>query len=135
MPSYDTGHGATLTLSSTTINGLVRSINVGAETLGKVNRSALATTGFHEYLPGDLKEPPEVTMAFVFDSEAALPGLGTVETGTITYPNAATTAANYAGTGFITSVKPTDLATDQLQELEITFAFDGLTGPTYTAQS
>ena len=135
MASYDTGHGATLTLSTTTVNGLVRSINVGAETLGKVNRSALATTGFHEYIPADLAEPPEVTMTFVFDSEVALPGKGTVETATITYPNAGTTAATYAGTGFITSVKPTDLNTDQLQEIELTFAFDGLTGPTYTVQS
>jgi len=133
----DTGNGTTLTLSSTGAVGNVRRITGNEETLGKIGVSHLGTTGHNEYIPGDLSEPGEVTFEVELDPTTAKPGLGTVETATVTFPlgSGGSTAANTAGTGFLTKVSEPTFENETLMVRELTFAFDGKTGPTHTVQS
>lgn len=133
--AVDTGHGASATFSSTSLSFNWTSIDLGEETITDVKTTKLATTGYHEYMPGDLKEGGEVSINFQWDSEAAQVALGTVETLTATLPIPAggSTAATLAGTGYIKRIKRTSLETDTLQTGELTFMFDGGTGPAYTA--
>jgi hypothetical protein len=133
----DTGHGSTATFSSTALSFNWTNIDLGTVELPEIETSYLGTTGEMTFMPGDLINGGEVTLPCQFDNEAALPALGTVETLTVTFPAGAgqTTPANLAGTGFIKSVKRPNLQTGQLQDGQIVFKFDGLTGPTFTAGS
>ena len=133
--AVDTGHGATVTLATTGLSLNWTSIDLGEETINDVEQTHLGTTGYREYRPGDLKEPGEVVIPFQWDSEAAQIAVGTVESLTFTFPTATgqSTAATYAGTGYIKRVKRPNLQTDTIQDGELTVKFDGITGPTYTA--
>lgn len=132
--SIDTGHGATAVFSITAITSSFTSIDVGNKAKGKIETTHLGTTGNKTFMPEDLDDPGEVTIPYHFDAEAAEPATGSVETLTVTLPLAPgqTTAATLAGTGFITNVKRPNLQTNTIQDGSITFAFDGLTGPTFT---
>ena len=131
----DTGHGASLTLSSTGLSFNWTAIDTGEETIPDVDRTSLATADYREYIPGDLKEPGEITIPFQWDAQAAQIAVGTVETVTVTLPliSGGTSAATLAGTGYIKRVKRPNLQTDTLQDGELTIKFDGLTGPAFTA--
>lgn len=133
--AVDTGHGATLTLSTSALSFNWTSIDLGEETIDDIATSHLGSTGYKEYVPGDLKEGGSITIPFQFDNEAALPGLGTVETATVTFPLASgqTTAATLAGTGYLKRLKRPNLQTDTLQDGELVFMWDGGTGPAFTA--
>jgi len=130
----DTGNGATLALGTTGAVGNVRNIGEIAKELGKIETSHLGTTGQKTYIPDDLEEPGEVEFEVEWTTTTTLPSTGVVETLTITYPKRTgeATAANHAGTGFITKVSTPQLVNGTLQVAKITFAFDGDTGPTYT---
>jgi|SRR6056297_485492 len=135
----DTGHGATLTLATTGAVGAIRSMTLPEIVMEKIETTVLGTTDFMEYMPGDLSDPGELTATILFDAEDDdLPSRGVAETVTVTFPvhtSGNTTNATLAGTGFITSVKMPDMATNELQVMELTIAFDGLTGPAFTAES
>lgn len=129
----DTGHGATLTLSTSALVLNWTGIDAGEETIPEVNRTHLGTTDYQEYMPGDLKEPGEITIPFQWDNEAEL-NIGVVENITITWPLAdgQVDQATQAGTGFIKRLKRPNFQTNQIQDGEITIKWDGLTGPIYT---
>jgi hypothetical protein len=131
----DTGNGATLALSVTGSVGNIRNIGEIAEELGKLEDSHLATTDKKTYIPDDLAEPGEVEFEVEFDANISLPSTGVVETCTITYPVKPTgaTAASHVGTGFLTRVPTPQLANGQIQVARMRFAFDGKTGPAFTA--
>lgn len=133
----DTGHGATATFSVGAHSYNITGIDLGEETLGKVSTDHLLVTGNKTYMPEDLAEPGEVVMPYQFDNEAAQLAKGVVETLTITLPmgSGQTTAATWVGSGFITNIKRPNLQTNVIQDGQITFAFDGTTGPTFTAGS
>lgn len=133
----DTGHGATATFSVGAYSYNFTSIDLGEETLGKVASEHLATTGNKTYIPEDLGDPGEVVIPYQFDSEAAVPTKGALETLTVTLPLASgqSTGATFVGSGFVTNVKRPNLQTNTIQDGQITFAFDGVTGPTFTAGS
>ena len=132
---YGTGGTAAFTTSSTTLNGKITQIQVASNELPTVDDTALETTTNMEYLPGDLVAPERVTFQFKVDSDTALPALGTVETGTITYKQLSgqATAATFAGTGFLVKVGQPDHLQNELLTGEGIFQFDGKTGPTHTA--
>lgn len=132
--AVDTGHGATLTLSSTAQSFNWTGIQIGQSSIADIETTWLGSGAKKTYVPGDVSEEGEVTIPFQFDSEAAMPTKGTVQTLTITWPTLTgqTTPANLAGTGYIKSVTPPNFQTDQLQTGEIVFKWNGLTGPTYT---
>ena len=105
----------------------------------RVETTHLGTSTNRTYMPGDLNEIGEVTLDVQFESKTGLPAIGTAaETITITFPlpgGGAATAANIAGTGFITGISYPPMQTGTIQQGQITFTFDGSTGPTYTASA
>jgi hypothetical protein len=136
----DTGHGASITFGTTAWTGKIRGVPTNlAKTIPAVNISHLATSGQQETMPGDLEELGEVEIDVLFEAVTGIPtACGTVETITITFPlqaSGATTAANIAGTGFITNLTfpPFQSNTEMLGKIR--FKYDGNTGPTYTAAS
>ena len=134
----DTGHGATLTLSTNSGSYKIRRIVGYRENLPVVDISYLGTTGYRDVMPGDLVAIDAFDVDVLFEAVTGLPATGTVETATITYPlqsSGATTAANSAGTAFITSRKWPDLQTNNEMVGTISIQFDGATGPTFTAAS
>jgi len=133
----DTGNAATLALATTGAIGNIRSIDGVEFDLAKVEDSHLGTTTFKGYIPGDLSEPGELNAEVEFDSQVAIPSRGTVETATVTLPTRAneSSPATLVGTGFLTKAGFPSLANDELQVVNVTFAFDGKTGPTYTVST
>lgn len=136
----DTGQGATISFSTTSDVGCVRSMDLPDWTMEKVDATCLDTTDFGRFVAGDLTDPGEITLTAVFDATNAIPADGVVETVTVTFPigtSGNTTNATLVGSGFISRRKLPTLETNQLMELELTFAFDGdtLTPPTYTAEA
>jgi hypothetical protein len=134
----DTGHGATLTLSASTGAYKIRKIVGLKASIPVVNISHLGTTGQQETMPGDLEELDELQIEIVFEAVLGLPATGVVETVTVTFPlqsSGASTAANLAGTGYITSRKFPDLETNTEMIGMITIKYDGATGPAYTVAS
>lgn len=102
--SGDTGNGATLTFATTAFAVGLQNIQGWTEEVERLEVSTLATTSFKRYIASDLKETPEITVNFYWDTSLARPAIGgTPETMTITFPirtnGGEATAANYAGTG------------------------------------
>lgn len=139
--SCDTGNSATVTFSTSTLSYNFTGIDLGSEAVGKIEKSHLLTTGFKAYMPEDLDEPGEIVLDYQFDNSSTQPALGTVETITVTAPTAnrasdgqaQATPATWVGTGFITDIKRPSMQNNTLQVGQLTFAFDGGTGPTFTA--
>ena len=131
----DTGNGATVTFtaldgsSSSTAIGSVRSVNLGEQSIPVIDTSHLGTTNFLTSIPGDLKEPGEITMEVLFDQNVVgIPSLGTVEDIIITFPIVAppnATNATYTASGFITSVSLPEIVNNELMMMSITFKCDG----------
>lgn len=135
----DTGHGATLTLSTNSGSYKIRAIPKNLEeSLPVVDISHLGTTGPRETMPGDLTELGEIEVDILFEAVTGMPSIGTVETATITFPlqsTGATTAANIAGTAFIRMRAFPSLQTNGEMLAKIGIKYDGATGPTFTAAS
>jgi len=143
----DTGNGATLVLSAgsfTTAMDIV-SISPGSESVESLDVTTLASTGYKEYVPGDLKESPEITAEVLFNSKIGLPEAGTTHVVTITWPDqdiaTATTGATLVGKGFIMSTEYPELVSDTVQRSNITIKLsDGIVSTnatviTFTAES
>ncbi len=133
----DTGHGSSITFGTTGGTWKVLSYDNNLEySLPRVKTSYMATSSVDAYMPGDLRDHQPITVKVLFQGTQGLPAMGTVETITVTFPipgGGAVSAATIAGTGFIMGVKYPPLRTNELQIGEITFTFDGGTGPTWTA--
>lgn len=143
----DTGNGATLTFAAnmgfgTATTAMVcTSIEGGGFQRGGVDASDLGTASIEESIPTDLAKPkegkakykfltmPTTAQASVFDPTSAVAG-----SVVITWPmrTGETTAANYTGTAFITDNTLPALVNGTLQEGEISFQYDGDTGPSFT---
>jgi hypothetical protein len=150
MPNFIgmTGQGTTAVLTSGQIVGCVRSLTLPELTQEKIDASCLETYGFMRYIAGDLTDPGEVTMEIIFDPEfdfsapnadPALAGLvGKTDTLTITFPLGtpdSTAPAALSGTGFISSYSLPDLSNGTLAVVNVTFVFDGETGPAFTPEA
>lgn len=136
-----TGSGAAITFSTTSFTAAVRQISEMDIEIEVVDATVLGVAAADEALaiPGDNPDPSEVTVTTRFAGAQAQASLRTVETITITLPkesSASNTAANIAGTGFITAFrKLPNLQRNQLNEGMLRFKWDGTTGPTYTAEA
>lgn len=124
----DTGNGTTFALGTTGAIGNVRKVNGREASLGSLDDSHLGTSGSMTFIPDDLTDEGEITFEVEFDETIAEPSCGQVETATLTYPSTATEI----GTGFLTKVKKPTLENGSIQVMELTFKFDGKTGPTFT---
>ena len=129
-----TGNQATIALGTTGAVGNVRNVSELAMELGKLESSHLGTEDYKTFIPDDLTDPGEVEFEVEFDGSIDLPPCGIVETCTITYPTINEgAAASHAGTGFLTRVGLPQLANGQIQVSRLRFAFDGETGPAFSA--
>lgn len=133
--AVDTGHGATITFATTGGTWLCRQISGPRGSTPVVDITHLGTATRRRKMAGDLIDWEPVTLEILFQGSQGLPAQGTAETITITHPTAsgASTPANLAGTGFIHGVNYPTFQTNEPQVGEITFSFDGGTGPTFTA--
>lgn len=120
-----TGHGTTLTWSG--FSGSLTSIAVGDYSRPKRETSHLGTTEFATSAPGDLVEPPEVTVSFYYVGVA--PSFGEPATATITYSDDST----LAGTAYLVSWSPGEATTNENVLGTLVFQFDGETGPAISA--
>lgn len=144
MSADNLGNGAVATFGTSALTLTVTKIEQGAFTRERVEMSSLATVGPKEYTSASLYDHAPTKLTFIWDSEEDFPiGLdaGTAyhvfpddETITVTWPlgNGESVAGKIVGTGFITEVKPPDFENDVLQIGELTFTWNGLTGPKYT---
>lgn len=134
-----TGQGTTAVLTTNAITGCVRSLTLPELTQDKIDASCLDTTGFMKYIPGDLTDPGECTLEIIFDPTFDFDAIvGVIDTLTITFglgTSTNTTNATLIGTGFITNYGLPDLSTNNLAVVNVTFAFDGATGPAFTVES
>ena len=134
----DTGQGATLSLPTTGAIGCVRTLQLPSFSMQKIDASCLDTTGFMRYIPGDLTDPGELVVTAVFDATNTLPVNGVIETAVVTLPigtSGNTTAATLTGSGFVYVHVLPSLSINNLMELQLTFAFDGDTGPTWSEEA
>lgn len=136
----DTGHGMTLTLATTSWTGKIIGMPTNLDLQRpRVKTSYLGTATNDTYMPGDLNEMGEMELDVRFEAATGVPATGTVpETITVTWPLApgggGATGASLAGTGFITGVTYPPMQTGVLQQGKIKISFDGVTGPTWTAE-
>lgn len=134
----DTGNGASLTLASggfTTAMDIV-SISPGSESVESLDVTTLASTGYKEYIPGDLKESPEISAEVLFDATLGLPEAGTTHLVTVTWPKiggTAATAATLVGKGFVMSTEYPELVSDTVQRSNITIKLSDSVGTTTNA--
>jgi hypothetical protein len=134
-----TGLTGTIALTTSALSFAFTKIGGAEFTRGKLKASHLGTTGFHEYQPDDLAEPPEVEVEGWFEGKDTVDDISNVaETITITYPKCDTASGaggNLAGTGFIIMQGLPELVQGQLMKAKFKVAFDGYTGPTYTKEA
>ena len=134
-----TGLTGTITLATSGITFSFTKIGEIQLTRGKDNISHLGTTLFEEYEPGDLSEPGECEVEGWYEGTATLGSINAVaETITVTYPKTnagAGAAANMAGTGFLVMLSLPSLEKGVRNKRKLKIAFDGKTGPTYTAET
>jgi hypothetical protein len=132
-----TGNGATLALTTLGFVGNWTRIGEWSAELPGLPASHLATTGFEEFIQADLATPGEIELEVQFNPQKALPAQTTVDTLTVTFPksDSTSTAANLAGTGWLTKIGTPQMVNNEVAIQKFTFKFDGKTGPTYTAET
>ena len=131
-----TGNTGTIAFTETGVTLLFTKIGEWQATRGKLETSHLETEDFKEFMADDLADPGEIELEALFDPTKALGSIVAVaETITITYPKTTGTAAKLAGTGFITMLSTPELVNGSVSKRKIKIAFDGATGPAFTAQT
>jgi hypothetical protein len=127
------GNGTTIVLSTGAI-GLVVSIRPEKESLPVIPDDDLSVTGNHQCIPGKLTTIGDTQLVAVFNPDS-VPAKGTVVTFTQTYAprTGQTSGAVRAGTGFIFEREVQEIANDTRVLINLSFQFDGKTGPTYAS--
>lgn len=140
----DTGQGALFTMVGLSLQSRVKSIQLPEFTQEKIDATSLNSSGFMEYIAGDVVDPGEMTLELIFDPQDDVNALslmgGCGEEAEVEFPRSpcrtgATTSATLMGTAFITNIAMPNLAVNELMMVTLTIAFDGGTGPTYTQES
>lgn len=133
--SPKTGHGASLTFGTSGTALTIQQIQVHTKSRAKVPIPDLSLTTFMKYLAGDLIDPGEVTVQYYHENDQEGAPFAAAETITVTFrqETGETAAAKYEGTGFVLSDGGHNLNTDDPRLRTCVIAFDGGTGPTYTA--
>jgi len=117
----------------------VKSIGGLDEQLEALIIDNLGLTDTFQYTPADLSTIEPFTAVVRWNNNELFP-LGNTAKGTLTisFPKSQATVittANLAGSAFATRRAGAETANNQLIESEIEIQFDGVTGPTYTAET
>ena len=128
--------GATLTFGTTGESFQILSFDVSGFSVPERDVTHMGTTDYREFIQGDLKTPPELTIEFLLDPDVQPPIGSAAQTITLTFktPAGQSTPANLAGTGFVRewSLSGTN---EEEHTGSMTIRFDGQTGPTWTASA
>ena len=130
----DVGFGTTVAFTGDPWNAAyVTRVDIGENTREAIDSSSMSTSGFRTFIAGDIQDPGEATVDFLWDeSETTYPAISdTAGTLLITLPG----TAAITGTAFPISVKWPEATMDGMMEGSVTFKWDGNTGPTYTADT
>lgn len=136
--ALSTGHGTTITFGTSSFTAAFRSVGGATEDRPEIDTSYLGTTGHRTKIPGDLADAGSFDIEFLVDAEDDPPWpdiTEVAETVTITYPVTVTgqTAANEAGSAFVTSVTKPTLVTDELMVGTATITWAD--GPAWTDET
>lgn len=145
MPQVvDEGHGATLTLGTSTWDSTAKIISITPGTVAResIETTDLTTTVAKTFIPAELRDNGEFTVEFYHNDSIAPPMIDVVgppavsgnETITITYPKGpgqATTAPAISFSGHCTSYTDGNAATGEVRKGSATFKIAGAI--TYTA--
>lgn len=135
----DTGHGATLLLSVSGAIGRIRTMQLPTWAMESIDMTALDSVDWMCSTPADVADPGELTAEVIFDTEVEIPGLGTIEDATVSFPIMTSTntgAATFTGSGFLSQNQLPNIESNALMTLNITFKYDGNgTVPTFTAEA
>lgn len=134
LPTTVSPQGATFALGTSSWTSGLLGIALDGQEIPVKDVTNLATTGFREKKFGTLTDPGALQIRFQLDPDN-IPPLGTVETGTLTWPTPAggSSGATLAGTGAITAFSFDGNGGDEEEATgELTFTFNGDTGPTFT---
>ena len=128
QPAALTGNGTTITGAGlNSWAGRVISIGEFRESVDSIENNDLATTGYDQFIPGDLTHHTTIPVTIVFDTTDIIPIGSTVGTITITFTNSDT----LSGTGFIKERSMGGIANNERIEGEFLIQFDGDTGPAW----
>ncbi|MCU0871780.1 MAG: hypothetical protein MUE50_05500 [Pirellulaceae bacterium] len=134
-----TGLTGTISLSVSGLSFSFTKIGEYQQTRAKDNVSHLGSADFEELEPGDLGDPGEVEVEGWYEGDDDFGDINEdAETVTVTYPKSdpdAAAAANLAGTGFLIMLGLPSLEKGVRNKRKFKVAFDGKTGPAYTAES
>lgn len=119
----------TMFVTASYTSAQVLSGGVDGEEVPIIDMAHMASANYREKIPGELKEPPQVTVEIIYDPSDP-PPVGVVETGTLTWPDGAT----LTGTGFIVSQSSEAPLEDKMTGTFV-FQYDGQTGPAYEPAS
>lgn len=128
------GLGATVTWSgvgATGFSGNIISIEPPDWELPLIDTTHLGTTGsFKTNIPATLADPGQVVITAQYDPATTIPVLGETGTLLITFVNQG--GSTYTGSATLIGVTPPAPAVEELMVITLTFAYDGITGPTET---
>ena len=126
--------GTTFALTSSTDVGRIVSVEGFEEEITSIPDDDLTTVGHNQFCPGGKIDHTPLGFVVVFNPDQ-VKALGTVETGTLTFPpqGSQTNGATLAGTGFLRKRGFNGLENNVRVEGVYEFMFDGKTGPAYTA--
>ena len=131
-----TGQGTTVSMTGGGSTACVRSVTLPTWSMESIDASCLSDEGFMKKIAADLCDAGsvQVTSVFPVDGSASEPS-GDEDTITITLPAVSSTGTGgiLTGTGFISEVTLPSIEIGGLLEQTITFTFDGVTGPAFTA--
>lgn len=108
MPGHDIGTGASIVFATSSFAAEWLDFDFNSISREAVNVSHHGTTSWHDFDPVDFVDPGNLDVEFHFDQNDGLPPIDQPkETITLTFAKTAsgiTTAANVAGTGFMTEL-------------------------------
>ncbi len=138
MSVAQTGQGSVATFTTGGTVFCARNITLPNLTMETIDASCLDSTGFTYKISGDLVDAGEcvITAIFPVDQPLVFPSVGATDTLTITIPlKGGAGTGTLSGTGFISSTQMPTLGLNELMEVELTFVFDGVTGPAWSEAS
>lgn len=136
----DTGQTSTVTFATSPALGNARiSISEVTQDIGEIDSSDLSTSGEATVIPEDLFNAGEFEVEVEWDVNVPTPAPGTLDTATITFPlepgSSNGTRATLVGSGFFKARVTPMLKTNEKMVGKSGFRFNGITGPTFTAES
>ncbi len=133
-----TGHGATLTLATSTFTGSLISIGSFEQSREALDKTHLTSGDYKQYTPGDVAEPGQFVVDMFYDMNSQPPILGDAEVGTIKFVDSSTGiigvgSASIAGSCFVVSWTHPEIVTGTLLRSQMTIQW--ATGPTFTDET